>query len=436
MERAWLRYPRRCRSLLRASRRSHTCCWRVWCPLVLSLLSYRRTVTGCTCGLGWMRSGWPSCTATASLNSAPAASTCVSCRALSPTLFPALFSLEARAKCRRAHASMLGALAPSSWHWGKEIVLIAGGFCALFCICVCLCRCVCSFLSLSLSFAVCPSLSLFPPLPPPFPFFPSPSAVVPPALRRDDGEQNASPRDGSVMHPLQPWLGRGLKQRGWEEGLKGEGGGHSHTHTHTHTHTHSHARIRTRIHNRRAAPRLEDTIVHFGEGTRCARVSNWEAAEQHAAKATCILVLGSSLKVLKSYPSLWRAVRSRTCALHIVNQQWTPMDKIAARKTHADVQSFLHSLVAAWQATASTSTAAIASWQPTQYSEESDPFWALCEDVEDVEDDDDGGGGDDGDGGDDGKRALEVSRSSSSSSSSSSSWLMAGVRALQRKHRS
>ncbi|EGD76655.1 hypothetical protein PTSG_08005 [Salpingoeca rosetta] len=92
---------------------------------------------------------------------------------------------------------------------------------------------------------------------------------------------------------------------------------------------------------------LEDTIVHFGETTRHASVANWGAAMAAAAAATVVVVLGSSLKVLKAYPCLWKRVKQRKCELFIVNSQWTPLDRWAVQKTHSDVDAFMRALVAA-----------------------------------------------------------------------------------------
>ncbi|XP_065184131.1 NAD-dependent protein deacetylase sirtuin-7-like [Sycon ciliatum] len=76
---------------------------------------------------------------------------------------------------------------------------------------------------------------------------------------------------------------------------------------------------------------LHDTIVLPGERGSLAWPLNWAAALEHAHSASHILVLGSSLKVLRHYKDLWmmaRAKEKRPKVL-IINQQATSKDKQA-----------------------------------------------------------------------------------------------------------
>ncbi|CAB4020090.1 NAD-dependent deacetylase sirtuin-7 [Paramuricea clavata] len=80
--------------------------------------------------------------------------------------------------------------------------------------------------------------------------------------------------------------------------------------------------------------KLRDTIVHFGEKGCLEWPLNWQGAIDAGKATDCIVCLGSSLKVLKRYNSLWGMTRTkaRRPQLFIVNLQWTPKDTSATLK--------------------------------------------------------------------------------------------------------
>ncbi|XP_055351726.1 NAD-dependent protein deacetylase sirtuin-7-like [Paramacrobiotus metropolitanus] len=82
---------------------------------------------------------------------------------------------------------------------------------------------------------------------------------------------------------------------------------------------------------------LHDTIVLFGEKSRTETPMRWADATHHAAVADVVVCLGTSLKVLKDYPSLWNT----TSKLYIVNLQWTPKDDESELKINGRCDSVM-----------------------------------------------------------------------------------------------
>ncbi|XP_073944624.1 LOW QUALITY PROTEIN: sirtuin 7 [Choristoneura fumiferana] len=115
--------------------------------------------------------------------------------------------------------------------------------------------------------------------------------------------------------------------------------------TTTRTRRHAHGTRRTCPAPRCGRP-LRDTIVHFGERARAAWPHHWAGALRHAAAADVVLCLGSSLKVLRRYPRLWRMERPPRDRprLFIVNLQWTPKDAAAELKINARCDAVLRQL--------------------------------------------------------------------------------------------
>ena len=74
---------------------------------------------------------------------------------------------------------------------------------------------------------------------------------------------------------------------------------------------------------------LNDTIIHFGEKLKSHFPYNLDCAETAVKSADLIICIGSSLKVLKHYKWLWPNKRKQNHKLFIINNQWTPKDKLA-----------------------------------------------------------------------------------------------------------
>ncbi|KAK7111139.1 uncharacterized protein [Littorina saxatilis] len=81
---------------------------------------------------------------------------------------------------------------------------------------------------------------------------------------------------------------------------------------------------------------LYDSIVHFGEKGGLKSPYKWRQAAKAASKSDLIICLGSSLKVLRCYPCLWRMDMrpEHRPNMVIVNLQWTPKDERASLKIH------------------------------------------------------------------------------------------------------
>ena len=95
---------------------------------------------------------------------------------------------------------------------------------------------------------------------------------------------------------------------------------------------------------------LKDTIIHFGEinPTNIQYPYNWQTVLELIENKNigCILTLGSSLKVLKSYEKLFpKSTKKFPYELFIVNLQWTPKDSYAKIKIHTKCDEFTEKLM-------------------------------------------------------------------------------------------
>lgn len=81
---------------------------------------------------------------------------------------------------------------------------------------------------------------------------------------------------------------------------------------------------------------LIDTIVLYGERSRSKLPMNWDKANKAAQRADLIMCIGSSLKTLRRYESLWpkRSARDKQNEpkLAIINLQYTSKDRKAVLK--------------------------------------------------------------------------------------------------------
>lgn len=110
---------------------------------------------------------------------------------------------------------------------------------------------------------------------------------------------------------------------------------------------------------------LMDTIVHFGERARSEKPYNWDHAARAVENANIILCLGTSLKILRSYPCLWPRKIGKKTDLFIVNLQWTPKDSQASLKINGkcdDVMKIIMDYL---------------SFSVPKYNKESDPLLTL-----------------------------------------------------------
>lgn len=125
---------------------------------------------------------------------------------------------------------------------------------------------------------------------------------------------------------------------------------------------------------------LRDTIIHFGEmnPTNVNYPYNWTTVLEliNSKNVGCILTLGSSLKVLKSYEKLFpKASLKHPYDLFIVNLQWTPKDSFAKIKIHTKCDDFSDKL---WKAVQNQNVTNGTILDVNKFELQNDALWRLA----------------------------------------------------------